>query len=374
MHWEADHAGDRREAYPTPPNVTVCATLLRRTRSALDRSWLPRRGPVALALVFAPYLCLLLVALLPFLRWRQARIWCGLLLAGAAASTGRLIQPRRGRPLRTPGAACLSVMSWNILYRNPDVDAMLRFLATAPAGVIALQELTGDHVARITEEPVLAQRFPHAILWPYGHGAGMGLLSTYPVLEHGRLEHPPTLWARIDLGHGHKVVLINAHPTFFPPRMVADDLDTPRLGWMRRVFDPRFLRYNPDYRDDGIARVRRLVEPLLQQGEALLLVGDFNVTEREAAYRELTAGLKDVYRAAGSGMGQSWRPEWLMRLPMPLLRLDYMLSSPSVRPLHAAVDRTPRGSDHCVLHGVFELAGAVHQAASDPEAATRRRC
>ena len=38
-------------------------------------------------------------------------------------------------------------MSWNIQYRNPGVDAMLRFLAAAPLDVIVLQELTAGHVA-----------------------------------------------------------------------------------------------------------------------------------------------------------------------------------------------------------------------------------
>ncbi len=33
-----------REAYPCTPNVTVVSALLRRTRSALDRSWLLWHG------------------------------------------------------------------------------------------------------------------------------------------------------------------------------------------------------------------------------------------------------------------------------------------------------------------------------------------
>jgi endonuclease/exonuclease/phosphatase family metal-dependent hydrolase len=279
------------------------------------------------------------------------------MLAIAALAFGMRFAPRRkGRPA-TPGAPCFSVMSWNILFGNPQTGALLSFLATEPADVIALQELTPDLVERISGNEALQWCFPHQIAWEYGIGAGMGLLSRYPILEQGMLTRPPVLWARLDLGDGRTVVLVSAHPTFFPTRMVKKERgEQPWLiAILRRFVDVRFFSYDPDYRDDGIKRVRALVEPMLRQGEPLLLVGDFNVTERERAYGELTAGLQDVFVAVGSGSGHTWRPEWLARLPLPLLRIDYMLSSPKIRPLHMWVDCTPRGSDHCAIHGEFEL-------------------
>jgi exonuclease III len=38
-----------------------------------------------------------------------------------------------------------------------------------------------------------------------------------------------------------------------------------------------------------------------------------------------------------------------------VLRIDYMFSSPNVSPLATSVDCTPRGSDHCIVHGEFEI-------------------
>jgi len=131
--------------------------------------------------------------------------------------------------------------------------------------------------------------------------------------------------------------------------------DTSLLARARGIVDPRFLRFDPSHRDEGIAQVRALVESMLRQGDPLILVGDFNVTEREPAYVELTAGLRDAFMVAGSGNGNTWRPEWLTGLPLPLLRIDYMLCSPQVRPLCLRVDRALRGSDHCPVHGIFEL-------------------
>jgi exonuclease III len=45
----------------------------------------------------------------------------------------------------------------------------------------------------------------------------------------------------------------------------------------------------------------------------------------------------------------------MANLPFGLLRIDYLLSTPDLRPLHASADCTPRGSDHCIVRAEFEL-------------------
>ena len=42
------------------------------------------------------------------------------------------------------------------------------------------------------------------------------------------------------------------------------------------------------------------------------MVGDFNVTEREPAYNDLSTGLVDAYHVVGTGTGTTWRPTSLM--------------------------------------------------------------
>jgi endonuclease/exonuclease/phosphatase (EEP) superfamily protein YafD len=85
----------------------------------------------------------------------------------------------------------------------------------------------------------------------------------------------------------------------------------------------------------------------------LLLVGDFNTTEREVAYAELARGLTDAHRAVGWGTGHSWRlrPTW----PLGLIRIDYQWGSPRVTPMRLNTDCTPHGSDHCMLTGTFAV-------------------
>ncbi len=248
-------------------------------------------------------------------------------------------------------------MSWNILFENSQFDALLQFLATAPAEIVALQELTAEHVARIQHDTVLGCRYPHQILWTSGYGAGMGLLSRYPVVTQGALDKPPTLWARLDLGDDDELLIVSAHPTFFPPRTAKEPPLPPRSLFHRitHLLDRRFLRYSTVHRDDGIARVRCLVNELRAHDIPLVVVGDFNVTEREQAYREIAADLTDVHSAAGTGSGLTWRPEWLAHLPLALLRIDHMFSSSHLKPLCMRVDTTPRGSDHSPIRAEFEL-------------------
>lgn len=330
--------------------------LLRAGRSVLRRCRVPRYGPLALIVVFRPYL-IFLGSLLPALvGWWRSKLLRWALCLAALSAVGRYMYRQRHRP-RALNTTQFKVMSWNMLFVNPYVEAALSFLATAPADVIAIQELTADHVARIKNDATLARLYPYQLLWSYGIGAGMGLLSKYPIVEHGDLRLPPAIWACLEVAEGQRFVILSAHPTFYPTRMAEEKREKQRTLWQKinRLLDLRLLTYDPDHRDDGIEQVRKLIDGLVQRDEPLLVVGDFNVTEREPAYGVLTAGLHDAFRAAGVGIGLTWGPEWMARLPLAVLRIDYMVHSAGIRPLRMSVDHTPRGSDHSPIFGAFEF-------------------
>ncbi|HZB96861.1 MAG TPA: endonuclease/exonuclease/phosphatase family protein [Herpetosiphonaceae bacterium] len=347
-----------RNLRPTLMSLASCYPLLLLGLSAVQKLRPRRRGLLALSSVFAPYLFFPLVLLLPAARRRDARFLHTGLLACAAVYLARFTPPLHVRPRRPmPGARHFSVLTWNVLYRNPRIAELRGFLATVPAEVVALHEVTPALADLIANDSTLARGYPHQILCPYNRGSGLALLSRYPILEHSSIDQPPALRVRLDLGAGQTVTIVSAHPTFGDPRNLRPipARDNLLMAQLRRIVDPRFLRYDPSHRDLGIAYVRALVEPLLRQSESLVLVGDFNVTEREPAYRELTAGLQDAHRRAGFGSGHTWRPEWMANLPFGLLRIDYLLSTPDLRPLHASVDCMPRGSDHFIVQAEFEL-------------------
>jgi hypothetical protein len=99
----------------------------------------------------------------------------------------------------------------------------------------------------------------------------------------------------------------------------------------------------------------QIIAPLLARGEPFVLLGDQNVTERELAYGDLSAGLTDTFKAVGSGFGSTWRPPFVMSLPFNLLRIDYQFAGPSLTPLSVDTDCTPRSSDHCIVIGQYDV-------------------
>jgi len=306
-----------------------------------------RQGLLVLSQIFALYLFIPLVLILPLALLRQANVLRWVLLACIVVAGLRFGPIFVSLPQRaTPGAATLDALSWNLYLDNTDFATIRSTLRSSNAQIVALQELTLAQHAAITADDELRQRFA----WQYHVPAsadGMGLLSSYPIIAQGRLDNPqhptafPILWAKLDLGQGRTLTVVNAHPR--PARIRLERAEIIRHG------------FDPTIRDEEIGFLRAFIEPLLEQNEPVLVLGDFNLTEREPVYADLTVGLQDAHALVGWGSGHSWRPGTYMQWPLAALRIDYLLSSSQLRPLRTTTDCTPRGSDHCMVDGTFEL-------------------
>ncbi len=335
--------GSRRAA---PRRGGACAYPALLLTLALLHQVAPRRdGVLALTQVFAPFLFLGLLLLVP-LAFLRGAILLRVLLAVCCVVGGVRFAPRveAAEPAVVPGAARVTVMSWNMFVANPRRDAARQLLLSRPAEIVALQEVDEGWLDR---DPALRRVYPHRSPAGVGGARELAVLSAYPIVEYhpfevrgGGRDSVAGLWVRLKLGGGRTLAVATAHPV--PPATAEPVCDRP-------------LCYAPYLRDAQIRQVRAAVAPLLGRGEPLILLGDFNVTEREPAYHELTAGLRDAHALVGEGLGLTWRPYRLMGQEWPLLRIDYLLSSPDVTPLRATVDCTPRGSDHCILHGAFAV-------------------
>jgi vancomycin resistance protein VanJ len=305
----------------------------------------PRRdGALALAQVFAHYLFLPALLLLP-LALGRGMILLRLALAATAAIFLLVYPPALNLAPRVPPPAAprLRVLSWNVFVGGATPAAMRAAIAEHDPDVVLLQELIWEELAG---DPELAARYPYQLLRPGETAPSLAIFSRHPIVASGVPELPGDgwdmeriVWARLDLG-GQTVTLVNAHP--IPPRTFERGC-------------PPLSCYNRGPRDDQIAQMRAFAEELrLRTGDPLVLAGDMNVTEREEAYFDLAAGLRDLHRAAGSGFGASWRPDDL-GLPAGLIRIDYIFASEGLRPLGLTTDCAARGSDHCLLVGDLAL-------------------
>lgn len=313
-----------------------------------------RSGALALTQVFAHYLFVPALLLLPLALWR-GMVLLRLALVAAAASFLLVYAPALplAPPAAQPGEQPLRVLSWNVFVGGVSSAGIREAVLAHDPDLVMLQELIWQDLA---DDAELAARYPYQLLRPGQTAPSLAILSRYPIVEAGVPELPGRawdmeriVWARLDLG-GRSVTVINAHP--IPPRTFARGCSLVRC-------------YNSGPRDLQIAQIRAFAAELGRRtGDPLILAGDMNVTEREQAYFDLAAGLTDLHRAAGTGFGASWRPD---QLPLPggLIRIDYIFVGEGARPLALTTDCTRRGSDHCLLVGELAVTGDPAVAAED---------
>ena len=304
----------------------------------------PRRsGPPALAQVFAPWLFLPLLFLLPFAVALRDRVLAAALVLAVLAfgvRVGPELVPSR-RPAIAADAVPVRVMSWNVLVSNPGA----RIAATVQdfdADVVGLVEVTARQRDALRDDKLLRSRFRYVVLRPV---AGRALLSRFPVLGFGVLQLPggrpgtALLWARLDLGGGRRLTVMLAHPL---PSEASPSSELP-------------LRWDSRPRDAEIAAVRTFTDTEIAAGRRVVLMGDFNVTDREPAGRALARGLHDA-RDAGWGADPSWAPVAFRKRGIALVRIDRILGGPGVVPTSFRTDCTFHGSDHCILSATLAVA------------------
>jgi endonuclease/exonuclease/phosphatase family metal-dependent hydrolase len=105
--------------------------------------------------------------------------------------------------------------------------------------------------------------------------------------------------------------------------------------------------YCPDRRDAQIRLLAAFVRERQLMGERVVLVGDFNLADREAGYDDLSF-LTDADRSL------TWRPVAASWFPA-VLRLDYVFGGDGIGVVRSAVDCAISSSDHCPIHAELAL-------------------
>lgn len=300
-----------------------------------------RGGPLALAQIFAPHLLIPVFLLIPMAgRWRSRELRVGLLIAltmGIARFGPGLVSTPASPPVASERT--VKVLSWNLEGGASTTNELLRRLRAADADIVALQELTHEHAAAILADADLAARFAQRALAPRGDAGGLGILSRFSIASDFDERDPPFQRVLLELPD-RRLTVINAHP-FAPHFPIV------RAATFPVIFDPA-------QRDADIVRIHAMIEHELAAGLPLIVLGDFNVTDREPGFDDLSRGLWDAHDEVGQGTGSTWRPRELQFVPFGVLRIDYFLGGPATRPLSVSQDCAP-SSDHCILTGAVAV-------------------
>lgn len=307
-------------------NVYVAALLLLVALHRLlpEGPWWVRLAAYALPHLFLPLLAFLPLALLS--RSRSAKMLICIPCLLFVLLYGNLFVPNLASA--SPGSdATLSVMTYNVTTGDPGVDEILAIIEDESPDVVALQELP-HKVAQAAGD--LKEEYPYQALHPTSNPyRGCGVLSRFPILEDEAfpLVEGAHLYQHVLLdADGTRVHLLNVH--LQPPRLVG------QLRGDSRLFVP--VGVSTEVQDQELAR---LLEGLNSLEGAVVVAGDFNLTDQSASYVKLTERLLDAHREAGWGFGNTFPDVEVRSLPtpFPLVRIDYIFHSPNMRALTAYV-------------------------------------
>ncbi len=298
----------------------------------IDSAWLP----VEMISSLAPLFLLPSLLIVPLSLWR--RRWPVVLVSLPAALTfllgyGESFLPR-SIPVK-PAVHSLRFLTYNVHSESVSIQPMLDVIRAENADVVALQEVSPAMADVLATQ--LIDRYPYQALHPNFVNPiwGQGVLSRYPIVED-------EYWV-MSLGHqrvkidrmGIPLVLYNTHPVH------------PFLLREGKVFDMQ-----PHQRE-----VQEVLQRAVLDDDAILIAGDFNMTDQASDYTRLTARFGDTYREVGWGLGwtfpdltqpaaQPIKASLFSVFGRPVVRIDFIFHSNALRPIAARVWPTSGGSDH----------------------------
>lgn len=249
----------------------------------------------------------------------------------------------------SPSAAQLRVLTLNVHASYDDPAPLVGLLADWKPDVVVLQEVSSRY----------AQVVQPTIGGEYQFSFAIGLDT-----EH----EGSATWSRLPLSDQQPIVLTHDGNTQHRVRV-----STPMGGiWVYNLH-----LSNPTGRDHGAGRlsalrrfhaderdleIRQLAGRTAGLNAPFVLAGDLNIAAGSRAYRAFPDAWRDAFAEAGRGFGYTFPApsheqegdDWL-KIPFPLLRIDYVLTSSDLHPRRAWTQEV-HGSDHFAVIADIEQA------------------
>jgi len=250
----------------------------------------------------------------------------------------------RRAPAPERATADLKVMTFNTLAWQREGHDLADSILKASPDVVGLQEIGPKGAGYLVR--TLGDRYPYHYKTRSATSSGAAVLSRYPLrdAESFRVSESGHFWQRmtIDSPFG-PITCLNVHTRI--PHVV-----TTHRG--RSCFRLP-LAFHAERRR---REVRYLIELLEEIDGPVIVCGDFNMTERSQDHRLLSGRLRDAFKAAGVGLGNTF-PCWgafprIFPAPFPMLRLDYVWHSDHFLPAWAYRGDAGRSDHHPIVVGL----------------------
>jgi endonuclease/exonuclease/phosphatase (EEP) superfamily protein YafD len=246
--------------------------------------------------------------------WASAALWIAFPLV-FCDSPRSLARWGNETPREKPGGA-LRVVTLNC---GGDIRAAREAAAWQP-DVLLLQESPGEEQLAALRDDL------------FGAEGALVRAPDCSIIARGRVMEAPRRRARhfthavIRLSTGEEVMIVSLRLRPVPWRLDAWSSD--------------FWRTYADHRGRHRSELRRVMRAVNESKKTPLIVGgDFNAPAGDAVFRELPTELRDAFREAGAGWGNTILNEW------PVHRIDQIWSGRGLRASHARAMKT-KHSDH----------------------------
>lgn len=224
----------------------------------------------------------------------------------------------------------IKVVSFNTRAGGRGREEIGTYLESQNADVILLQEDAGivykfEGYQKVNSHGVFTVLTKHKII------------SEKIIRPNDEDQRVPGVQVDIEIkGKVYRFIDVYLHPFRFEKEMVkpGTDADTNE----RKVIDvvkkliPTFKKHQ-----EQVALIREAID---SSPYPVILAGDFNSVPNSYEYYHLAEGLEDVFLKAGKGSATSFHD---YKFP---IRIDYVFSSKSLKPVSYEVDRSVRISDH----------------------------
>lgn len=245
----------------------------------------------------------------------------------------------------------LSVLTWNTArmggFAKPDKNEVLRYLLAQDADVICLQEVDVYKNAKFLTLPdvkqVLSRKYAYSYIdfaiYNSRHQYGTMVWSKYPIInkESIHYESQGNLSNQCDLIVGNDTIrIINNHLESYKfTREDLEDMDNVRSKW----------RQSTPLRNKQARAIKRHINA---SPYPTIVVGDFNAIPLSYAYLHIKRGLHDAF------LETSWFKTGATCNKKGIgIRIDYILSTRSLKPVNCTVDKKATGSDHWPVTATF---------------------
>ena len=226
-------------------------------------------------------------------------------------------------------------MTWNLSYENPSPEGVAKIVKSEAPHVIAIQELVKSTAVELSQ--ALKRDFPYQVISP---AFEFGIFSKYPLKSSQPSGLSPQVIkfqeVRISVGN-REIELIDVH-------LPVPKLQTSQFGMLTLPVDFNTNKWDAIY-PILLDRIKNIDRPLL-------VVGDFNTSDRDRNYQLLSRYLTNAFQTAGWGMGMTF--PIAPPVTIPLVRIDHIFYSQHWH-ARSAWTKVGVGSDHQYLVAELQL-------------------